>query len=146
MFQLGEYESVERDTARNLRVFDLVKKYAINENDIWIFEQYRPYVIMMNTRAKIHISLKANNYKRALAQLSDGIENIRAFFDEHGQNHLADSSREIQFLENWLKEIQEKQPLTLVEKLKRQMDKAVENEDYEKAAVIRDELKKLLGT
>lgn len=144
MFQLEEYKRVERDTERNLRVFDLVKKYAAEEKEIWLFEQYRSYVIMMNTRAKIHLSLHANKYKKALAQLSKGIENIRAFFDEYGQSHLADSCREIKFLENWSKEIREKQPLDPIEKLKRQMEKAVEDEDYEKAAVIRDRLKSIL--
>lgn len=141
LFQLGDYKSVERDTARNLRVFDLVKEYAADENDVRMFEQYRPYVIMMNVRAKVHINLKANKYATALHQLSEAIEAIRLFFDEYGQSHLSETCREIIFLENWSKEIHANRPLSKVENLQRQMDRAVEKEEYERAADLRDKLK-----
>src|SRR5262249_37058397 len=48
---LGEFAGVVRDTARNLRVIDLCSHYAAEEQDRLILEQYRPYIIMMNTRA-----------------------------------------------------------------------------------------------
>lgn len=143
LFQLREFQAVVRDTQRNLRVFDMIKKYAAEEIDIWNFEQFRPYVIMMNVRAKVHISLQLKNHHLALKQISDGIDVIRKFFDEYGQGHLTDSSREVIFLENWLKEIQENRPLSALEKLQRQMERAVENEEYEKAAILRDRINDL---
>ena len=46
-FVLGDYERVDRDTMRNLRLMDFCRKYARDDSDKYILEQYRPYVIMM---------------------------------------------------------------------------------------------------
>ena len=40
-------------------------------------------------------------------------------------------------------EVQQKKPLTELEKLQRALDEAIQVEDYEKAAVVRDQMKKL---
>src|SRR5256714_6195941 len=52
LYVLEEYPGVIRDTDRNLRVLDLCGKYAVNEQDRLWLEQYRPYIMMMNVRAK----------------------------------------------------------------------------------------------
>ena len=51
-FVLGNYERVDRDTMRNTRLMDFCRKYARNDSDRYILEQYRAYVIMMRTRAR----------------------------------------------------------------------------------------------
>ncbi len=50
-FQLERFDLVERDTSRNLRLFSFVAKYAARQRDRMEFEQYRPYVQLMHTRA-----------------------------------------------------------------------------------------------
>jgi len=146
LFHLGEYEGVKRDTARNLRVFDLVKKYAVNEEDKWAFEQYRPYVIMMNTRAKGLISLEKKNYDEALHHIRDGIRAIEQFFKEYNRSDLMDASPELAFLKRWAKEVEESRPLTEIERLRKQLQQAIEREEYEKAAELRDQIRKLLSS
>jgi hypothetical protein len=49
---LEDFGGVVRDTSRNLRVLDLCAKFATDEQDRLILEQYRPYIIMMNARAQ----------------------------------------------------------------------------------------------
>jgi hypothetical protein len=51
LFVLEDFPGVVRDTARNLRLLDLCGKYAIEEQDRLVLEQYRPYITMMNVRA-----------------------------------------------------------------------------------------------
>ena len=51
-FVLGNYERVDRDTMRNIRLMDFCRKYAQSDTDKYILEQYRAYVIMMRTRAR----------------------------------------------------------------------------------------------
>src|SRR3954449_4968329 len=51
LFVLEEFPAVVRDTARNLRVLDMCERYAVDEQDRLVLEQYRPYITMMNTRA-----------------------------------------------------------------------------------------------
>ena len=48
-FVLEDYEAVVRDTARNLRVLEFCAALADEESDRYIMEQYRPYILMMNT-------------------------------------------------------------------------------------------------
>ena len=50
-FHLERFDLVSRDTERNLRLFRFVAKYAARQRDKIEFDQYRPYVQMMHTRA-----------------------------------------------------------------------------------------------
>src|SRR5829696_6185248 len=52
LYQLEDWKGVMRDTRRNLEMFNFVVKYAPNEEAAWSVDQFRPYVLMMNTRAK----------------------------------------------------------------------------------------------
>ncbi|MCI0513627.1 UvrB/UvrC motif-containing protein [candidate division KSB1 bacterium] len=144
-FQLQEYQEVCQDTHRNLEVIDFVKRYAVNEYDIFNFEQFRPYILMMNTRALANLSLSENNYHRAITQVKTGIQKIKAFFESYGQAELMEQSMELQFLEKWLKELSDQQPVNLIEKLQRELKEAVDHEKFEHAAVLRDQLNTLLG-
>jgi len=145
LFQLKDYVHVQNDTRRNLEVIDLIKKYAKDERDVWAFEQYRPYVQMMHTRAKASISLIKKDHDQALKQIQEGIQTIQDFFQDYGQSHMADQSIEIKFLEDWKKDIQAKRPQSLIEKLEKKLEQAVANEEYEEAAVLRDRLNSLRG-
>lgn len=145
-FQLENYEGAQRDTARNLRVFDLIKNYAVDERDILALEQFRPYVLMMNTRARAAIDLAKKEYDQALAGVEEGIAKIRHFYNEGGQGDLFESSWEASILRDLLKEIESSKPLTRRDKLEHRLQAAIEKEDYEEAATIRDELQKIMDT
>lgn len=140
LMKLGDFERVVRDTRRNLRVFDLVSKYTTNEELKWSFEQYRPYVIMMLTRALGSRSLEKKDFDQALRHVKDGLEDIQRFFEKDGNEDFVEDSFEVQFLQSWGEEIQRNRPLTRFENLKRKLEKAIEIENYEWAARLRDEL------
>jgi protein-arginine kinase activator protein McsA len=53
------------------------------------------------------------------------------------------NSGEISSLRAWLEEIRERRPLTEIEKLQRALDEAIRVEDYERAAEVRDQMRKL---
>ncbi len=141
-FQLGDYKRAERDTARNLRLFDFVKKYASDKKYIEEFEQYRPYVLMMNTRAKVLNALKAKKPDMAVNEINRGINNI-----EESYKHLDPAGKnprtEVAFLKNWAEEIVKRSVPSKKQRLMEELKIAVENEEYEKAAKIRDKLNKL---
>lgn len=144
MFHLGDYWSVLRDTERNMRVFDLIRDNAIEENDRMSLEQFRPYVLMMSARARACIALEEKHYDRALDLIEDGIEDIKIFFQSVDREDLIDQCREIQFLEEWSDRIRNNRPLTPAERLKRELSQAVEKEDYERAAQLRDQIRELV--
>ena len=140
LMKLGDYKRVIRDTRRNLRVFDLVAKYAIGEEEKWAFDQYRPYVIMMLTRALGSMSLEKKDFEQALRHVSSGIEDIHLFFERGGKMDEVETSFELQFLRSWSDEIRQNRPLSRFESLQRKLEKAIELENYEWAARLRDEL------
>ncbi|HEX8833964.1 MAG TPA: UvrB/UvrC motif-containing protein [Abditibacteriaceae bacterium] len=143
LFHLGDYFGVIRDTQRNLRAFDLIRDHAVEENDRMSLEQFRPYVLMMNTRARACISLEERDFDLALDQIEAGVERITEFFREIDREELLENCREITFLEDWSDRIRNNRPLSPEEKLRRELRMAVEAEDYERAAQLRDEIKEI---
>jgi hypothetical protein len=140
-FVLEDYKTVKRDTHRNLRVFDLCRRYAAEEDDQMALEAYRPYVIMMNTRAKVHLALAASQPKKALRVLTDGIASIRDHFHGLALGEQLENSREIRILEEIARDIEEQMPVDPVEHLERELARAVREERYEDAASLRDKLR-----
>jgi hypothetical protein len=142
LFVLEEFVGVVRDTARNLRVLDLCAEFASDEQDRLVLEQYRPYIIMMNTRAAASLDVKDERYQPALRKVEDGLDQIKEFFIRFGQEDAYADSNEVKVLKRFAREIRRKLPVDPLRKLKSQLDKAVKEERYEDAARLRDELKK----
>ena len=142
-FHLGRYDLAERDTRRNLRLFAFVRRHAPSEQAKWRFDQYRPYVIMMNTRARAIPFCDNKQFREAIELIDSGISSIRDFLLEHDLDDQAEDCLELEFLNRWRQEIERTRPLDATEKLERQLDQAVRKENYERAAELRDELRKL---
>jgi len=143
LFQLEDFEGVIHDAERNLKAFDFVQRYAGTEELAWSLQQFRPQLLMMRVRARGAIALKDNRYDLVIRIVEDGLEEIRQFYREHERQDLMELSGELQSLEMWLQEIQNKRPLTPREKLESALNEAVRNENYEEAARVRDALRKM---
>ncbi len=143
LLQLEDHPRVIRDAERNLAVFDFVSKHAESEELGWSLQQFRPQLLMVMTRARAAQALQSDDYAMAVQQVEEGLEEIRGFCREHATSETADTSGEVQSLENWLEEIRAKRPLSRREKLERALREAINCEDYERAARVRDELRQL---
>jgi hypothetical protein len=141
LFQLSDYLGVIRDTQRNLEMFDFVTKYAPNEELAWSVEQFTPYVRMMNTRAKASIAMEREEFAEAVKLIEKGIEKIRAFYSGSTNSEMEAQSPELAFLNEWIEEVRARQPVTKLEKMQREMDKAIAAEAYERAAELRDQIR-----
>jgi hypothetical protein len=144
-FVLGDYERVDRDTMRNLRLMDFCRKYARDDSDKFILEQYRPYVIMMRTRARAQHALDNSRLKAALAAARKGIVDIEAFYDAFGSDKVMAHSGELAVLKALEKDIESKIPVDPIQKLRDQLTRAIEAEQYEHAAELRDRLQSMIG-
>ena len=140
-FVLEEYEAVRRDTARNLEVLDFCAKYAKEEPDRYLMEQYRPYIVMMNARARAHLALRDSRPRSARAIVRQALGQMRRFFSRFGHDQLYANSSEVATLEALLKDIEKKIPIDPLKRLKRELAKAVEEERYEDAARLRDTMR-----
>ena len=142
LFQLGDWQSVIRDTKRNLDMFSFVAKHATDEESVWSVQQFRPYVLMMNTRAKANLAIERDDMDAAIALVEKGIAKIEKFVKDNNRDGETDTS-EIKSLAEWLAELRKLKPLSPEEKLNRELERAVEDEKYERAAELRDALKAL---
>ncbi len=141
LFQINDYPGVIRDTKRNLDMFEFVAKFAPNEELAWSVEQFTPYVLMMNTRAKATVALGRDDFTGAVKLIQKGMERIRHFYAECGNAEMETHSPELAFLGEWLEEIHSKQPVSKLEEMQREMEKAIASESYERAAQLRDAIK-----
>ncbi len=144
-FVLEDYGAVERDTQRNLRVMDFCASHAADPADRHVLEQYRPYVIMMRTRARSAIELGHNRPKSALAAIQRGTAEIEAYLERYGQGESASNSAELAVLRALAKEAESRIPVDPVLKIRQALDKAIKEERYEEAASLRDQLRKASG-
>jgi hypothetical protein len=140
LFVLEDFPGVIRDTARNLRVLDLCGSYADDEQDRLILEQYRPYIVMMNARARASVHLRENQQAKALETVELGMELIRKFFQSMGREEGYAESNEVRVLKRLARDIRKRLPVNPLELLKRKLERAVKNENYEEAAKLRDKL------
>lgn len=142
LFVLEEFEGVERDTARNLRVIELCRRYAACERDQELLRPQRPYVLMMHTRARAHLALGKDLHDAALRIVDEGLatlERLPAESDE-GDVDVDANTHEVETLRALRQEILEKLPADAPAKLQSELEVALATEDYERAAQLRDRL------
>ncbi|MGI8821144.1 MAG: UvrB/UvrC motif-containing protein [Chthoniobacterales bacterium] len=143
LFQINDFPAVIRDTQRNLDLFEFVSEHTDRDEVIWSFQQFRPYVLMMHTRAKASILLGDGKFAEAMLEIEAGRDAIVEFFQQSSFPELAQKSSEIAFLEEWLEEVSSKRPLSKLEIMQREMEVAIASELYERAAELRDAIKLL---
>lgn len=140
LMRLGDFDAVVRDTTHNLALLDLVRAYAEDVDDRQSFEHYHPYVLMIHTRARSEVCLKEGDYAGALKQIDEGLEKIRALV---ANSDDVEADEELEALTAWAEEIDRERPISLQQKLARELKKAIAEERYEQAARLRDKLKSL---
>lgn len=143
LFYLGDYRGVETDTGRNLDLFDFIRDYAEEEEDRYQLERYRSYVIMMNARARAYLKMKDEGPQEAIDIILEAINEIRTFLEEIGQESLIEECEEIDLLRKMAEELMRTMPYDPIQDLRERMKAAVAREDYEQAAILRDEIRRL---
>ncbi len=151
LWHLGRYELCARDTSRNLELFRFVRNHARNDHDKMQFDQWRPYVTMMHARAIATPLVELEEWEAALGVIDAGIQGLDDFLEDYGQGEQADRLGERAFLQRWRKEIVAKSGVEVahddqldpVERLRGELASAIDEERYEEAARLRDELRQL---
>ena len=143
LFHLEDFKGVVEDTEHNLEIFVLVQDYASSDEARWYFEQYFPHAVMMQARAKAMTALDAENYPEALQAIKAGIAEIESFLEAWEGESLDEDFPELAFLREWHDELEKERPLSKEEEIERDLQIAVEAENFEEAARLRDKLKNM---
>lgn len=143
LFQAKDYAGTIRDTARNLKLFDFVHRYAEEEEDQVYMEQWRPYLIRMNAAAQVMLHLEQGSYSQAMDSVNAAIAKIHSLEDLDDETFQFERERSLLALKDMAAKIEETQPLTELESLERELRKAIETQHFERAADIRDRIRAL---
>ncbi len=140
---LEDYERVVRDTTRNLRVLDLCADRAESEADRQLLEQFRPYIVMMRSRALASLALQEDEPRAALHAVDMGLESLKAIFIDRGTPEHFETSGEAQALRGMREALVPRLPVSQRAELRQRLQDAIRLENYELAAILRDELRQL---
>lgn len=141
LFQTRNYGKVMEDTAHNLALCDLVERYCSDEARYSIL-QYKPYIYRIHAVSHAMIEMEAHNISTAQSVLEKAIDELNRMppvptplFElekKRGQEHITGILKQMETF-----------PVSKKEQLNAELHKAVEIEDYERAAKLRDQLREL---
>lgn len=141
--QLREFDRAVSDADHTLQLMDFCKQHA--EDDQWTIshEQYRPFVIYHRTQAAALAAIEADEEtgaETAIEQVDKGLDQMRFLFVEYEAEEQFEADELVQRLIDFRENLRERYDIgdTLAE----QLSKAIELEDYESAAALRDQMEK----
>jgi hypothetical protein len=137
---LRDYAHAIADADHNLAFMDFVKAHSPGEEYTLSHEQYRGFVLFHRTQAAAALALEQKNPEKAIDEIQAGLERIRAFFTEYGLEERMDEDTMVQDLRQKQELIRKQHNIEVT--LREQLDQAVATEDYERAAKIRDALRR----
>ncbi len=168
-WHLKLFDLCQRDTSRNLRLFAFIREHVEDRQSILHFDQWRPYVILMHTRATAVPLLEKDNSVEALEMIDAAIKDVEDFLEEYEQTHRAEQCVELTELRRWrdqvitameqnagqnagrgdlesqdeLQELDEQGEPFSEEMLRGKLEEAVAAEQFEEAARLRDKIRRI---
>jgi hypothetical protein len=137
---LRQYDRAIHDADHTLGFMDFVKTHAPNEEYLHAHEQYRGFVLFQRTQAAAAFQVEKNDPEQAIDEIRLGLERIREFFAEYEREDEMEQDGMVQHLRHIEKTLREQYHVKAT--LEEQLQQAIAEEDYERAARLRDALKK----
>jgi len=143
LFQLKDWTRTIRDTARNLRAFDFLHRCARREADQQFLEKWRPYILRVNASASVMQAMEKNAHDEALKATRDAIRKIETLEELEDDTFRFERERSILALRELESQIQKNRPLSELEQLEHQLRRAIDRQEFERAAQLRDRIRVL---
>ena len=138
LLQLKDYQRVVRDTERNMVLFRFVNSYAEQQQDRDNLEKWWPYILRINGMAKAMLAVDDDDYDRALDIVHQTCDRIDSWPEVEAEQFYIERERSEAALEELEQELLQKRPLSHKEQLERSLQDAIDSEEFERAAVLRD--------
>jgi len=143
LFQMRDWGRTLRDTTRNLRAFDLLHEYAEREEDRLFLEKWRPYVLRVNASAAALLELDRKSYDKAVKIVERAVEQVAALEEIEDDTFRFERDRSLTALRELGAQILKNRPLSDLEQLEHQLRRAIERQEFEHAAELRDRIRLL---
>lgn len=150
--QLKEFGKAVKDADHTLKLMDFCKSHSPDDQWTVSHEQYRPFVLYHRTQAAALSHLNAEDeeddvktsdrrsVELAIEEVNDGLEKLHELFVEYEADEQFEDDDLVERLRELREGMRDKYDVGLT--LKEQLAAAINNEDYELAASLRDELSK----
>lgn len=143
LLQIKEYRRVVRDTERNMALFRFVNRYAAHEEDRNNLEKWWPYILRIDATARAMLAVDEEDFDGAIGRLSRARQKIEDLDEVDAEEFHSERERSIEAIDELVKELSERRPLSEKERLRKELEAAVSREEFERAAVLRDRLNDL---
>lgn len=143
LFQLKDWARTIRDTARNLRAFDFLHRYARREEDQQFLEKWRPYILRVNASATVMQEMEKGAYDQALKVAREAIGKVESLEELADDTFEFERERSVLALRELESQIQKNRPLSELEQLEHQLRRAIDKQEFERAARLRDRIREL---
>ena len=146
--QLKEFGNAVKDADHTLDLMDFCKEYSPDENWTISHEQYRPFVLYHRTQAAALSRLNEDDenfddptaVEQAIEEVNVGLEKLRELFVEYEAEEQFEEDELVERLVEFRESLRAKYDVGPT--LRERLEAAIEKEDYESAARMRDELLK----
>jgi hypothetical protein len=138
LFAIGRWKETIRDCSDNLALFDLCNHHAVEKQDRAALEQFRGSVIALRARAAAEQAIEEDSVSRAMAALDQGLSELQQTLGDDWEQ-----SNETHLLLGMKEALVPRLPRSERADLKERLAAAIENENYELAAILRDEIRLL---
>jgi len=133
------YQRAARDADHNLRIMDFIKSHSADREYIEGHERYRPFVLMHRTLAEAQTELIHTDADEAIERLKGGVRVIEEMYRQAGAAEMALQDPSILQLRALERQVRKQH--NIVQTLQEELDVAIENEEFERAAELRDRLR-----
>ena len=138
--RLHEYEKAMTDADHSLALMDFCREHSEDEDWILSHEQYRPFVLFHRTQAAALAALESDGPENAIGEVNLGLDRLKDFFREFSSDDLFEEDELVAQLVEVRESLRETFDVGLT--LEEQLVQAVAQEQYERAALLRDKLAK----
>ena len=139
--QLKEFNRAVQDADHTLALMDFCKTHSPDDEWTISHEQYRPFVLYHRTQAAALTQLEVETTERAelaIEEVNQGLNRLKSLFQEYDAEEQYENDELVQRLIEFRDNLREKYGVGKT--LHEQLSAAIENEDYELAANLRDEI------
>ncbi len=156
LFQANDFERTARDTEHNLRLCRLLERYCPDEDDRNAVLQFKPYILRMNAMSRAMTAVKQGMGGVARQILDGGIAEIDGLPDIDSPAFRFEKVRSANYLRSTLSRLADGELEAGGEDhgvgangrgevgvLEQELEQAVEEENYERAATLRDRIREL---
>lgn len=142
---IGDYSHALTDALHALAILDFVRQWVDDRGVVFHLDRCRPQIVADKAKAEALLGMQEEQMQRSVRALSQGIEEIEQFYRYHGLGGQILKSRERRTLVDFRRSLRERYNVTLTDAellraLQAEQQVAIEQENYEMAARLRDKI------